>query len=257
MSLHLREIYVEGESVLHRMDARTKLICALALPFAVLAMPLDASWSYAACFALALVAFTLSRCHWRELLRFAWIPLVPLFIAALFLPFFAQNDASGSVNLFGSGVRVARQGIDATLLLLARSTLTVLVLGTLALTTKAHEIFAGLARLGLPKRAAQSLALSFRLTFVFAEETLRMVRARDARGYRPRFVWSVSAIGRVAGALFLRAYARGERLQRAMLARSGSGHADMHFETRSLSRRDWLAMAVWLGALVALAWSAQ
>jgi cobalt/nickel transport system permease protein len=58
---------------------------------------------------------------------------------------------------------------------------------------------------------------------VIADELRRMRAALAARAYRPRHALAGSALGRVAGALFLRTHARGERVYLAMLARGYSG----------------------------------
>ncbi len=50
-----------------------------------------------------------------------------------------------------------------------------------------------------------------------------MRAALAARGYRPRHALQAAAIGRVATALFLRTYERGERVYLAMLARGYAG----------------------------------
>ena len=50
-----------------------------------------------------------------------------------------------------------------------------------------------------------------------------MRAALAARGYRPRHALQAAAIGRVATALFLRTYERGERVHLAMLARGYAG----------------------------------
>jgi cobalt/nickel transport system permease protein len=55
------------------------------------------------------------------------------------------------------------------------------------------------------------------------EEVQRMRAAVVSRGYRPRHALQAGAIGRVATALFLRTYTRGERVYLAMLARGYGG----------------------------------
>ena len=50
-----------------------------------------------------------------------------------------------------------------------------------------------------------------------------MRAALAARAYRPRTALQAGAIGRMATAMFLRTYARGERVYRAMLARGYRG----------------------------------
>jgi cobalt/nickel transport system permease protein len=47
--------------------------------------------------------------------------------------------------------------------------------------------------------------------------------ARLSRGYDPRFLWQAYAFAVGAGALFLRAYERGERVYLAMLSRGYAG----------------------------------
>ncbi len=50
-----------------------------------------------------------------------------------------------------------------------------------------------------------------------------MRAALAARGYRPRTALGAAATGRLAGALFLRTHARGERVYLAMAARGYAG----------------------------------
>ena len=50
-----------------------------------------------------------------------------------------------------------------------------------------------------------------------------MRAALAARAYRPRTALHAGALGRVATAMFLRTYARGERVYHAMLARGYRG----------------------------------
>ena len=63
----------------------------------------------------------------------------------------------------------------------------------------------------------------YRYLFVIAGEARRMRVALAARGYRPRHALQAAAIGRVATALFLRTFERGERVYVAMLARGYAG----------------------------------
>ena len=62
-------------------------------------------------------------------------------------------------------------------------------------------------------------AFMYRYLFTIVDEVQRMRAALAARGYRPRHALQIAALGRVATALFLRTYERGERVHLAMLAR--------------------------------------
>jgi len=50
-----------------------------------------------------------------------------------------------------------------------------------------------------------------------------MRAALVSRGYRPRHMLQAGPMGRMATAMFLRTYSRGERVYRAMLARGYDG----------------------------------
>ena len=63
----------------------------------------------------------------------------------------------------------------------------------------------------------------YRYLFVLTAETGRMRAALVSRGYRPRHALHAGAMGRVATAMFLRTYGRGERVHLAMLARGYRG----------------------------------
>ena len=83
-------------------------------------------------------------------------------------------------------------------------------------------------------------------------EAARMRRARLSRGHDPRFLWQVGATARGVGALFVRAYERGERVHLAMLSRGFDG-AMPCAEEGAPSRRQWLAGLAPAGFAVALA----
>jgi cobalt/nickel transport system permease protein len=58
---------------------------------------------------------------------------------------------------------------------------------------------------------------------VITEEMRRMKIARLSRGYDPRWIWQAKALASSMGALFIRAYERGERVHLAMVSRGYSG----------------------------------
>ena len=65
--------------------------------------------------------------------------------------------------------------------------------------------------------------LMLRYADLIVAEAGRMRRARLSRGHDPRFLWQVGATARGVGALFVRAYERGERVHLAMLSRGFDG----------------------------------
>ena len=80
-----------------------------------------------------------------------------------------------------------------------------------------------LEALRVPRLFVLIAAFMYRYLFVIVEEVGRMRAALSSRGYRPRHALQAAAIGRMSSALFLRTYARGERVYLAMQARGYRG----------------------------------
>jgi len=121
----------------------------------------------------------------------------------------------------------------------------------LGATTTFPSVLRGLEAMRVPRLLVLIAAFMYRYLFVIVEETGRMRAALAARAYRPRSALHAGALGRMATAMFLRTYARGERVYHAMLARGYSG-AMPQLSPLVLRRADVLFVALVLASLVAL-----
>jgi cobalt/nickel transport system permease protein len=121
----------------------------------------------------------------------------------------------------------------------------------LGATTSFPDVLRALESLHVPRLFVQIAAFMFRYLVVIADEVQRLRAALAARGYRPRYALRAGAIGRAAGALFVRSYARGERVYLAMLAR-GYGGTMPRYTALAFGRADALAVAGAAGFLLAL-----
>jgi cobalt/nickel transport system permease protein len=89
----------------------------------------------------------------------------------------------------------------------------------LGATTAFPSVLRGLEAMRVPRLLVLTASFMHRYLFVIVEEAARMRAALAARAYRPRTALHAGALGRVATAMFLRTYSRGERVYQAMLAR--------------------------------------
>ncbi len=126
----------------------------------------------------------------------------------------------------------------------------------LVATTEVPHLLRGLDRLHIPRPITAISAFMIRYLDVISAELGRMRTAMAARGYDPRWIGQVRALGTAGGALFIRSYERGERVYQAMLARGFDGRMPDVGVTRARSA-DWaMALSVplcaWLIALVAV-----
>jgi cobalt/nickel transport system permease protein len=121
----------------------------------------------------------------------------------------------------------------------------------LGATTTFPDVLHGLERMRAPRLLTLIAGFMYRYLFVIGAEVRRMRVALSARGYRPRHALQAAAIGRVATALFLRTYDRGERVYVAMLARGYAG-ATPRLRALAFARADVLFLTVLAAALLPL-----
>lgn len=204
------ERHREGSGPLHRLDARVKLIAALALIVAVIAMPVAAwRWYGAAGMVLAFV-IGLSGIPPRELGR-RWLGLFVLvaFLVAMIAPAHPER---------------ARYGLAAvTASILIKNGLALMTMIVLAGTTPFPRLLAGLRRLGVPPLLVATLQFMERYRHVLVDQVDRMATARRARTFGRNGLLSWSQLGGLIGMLFLRTFERAERVHDAMIARGWDG----------------------------------
>ena len=121
----------------------------------------------------------------------------------------------------------------------------------LAATTPFPAVLRGLEQLRVPRALVQIASFMYRYLFVIVEELGRMRAALAARAYRPRHLLDAAPLGRVATAMFLRTYGRGERVYLAMLARGYDGRMP-ELEPLRLRAADLAFVALVLAVLLPL-----
>lgn len=216
--VHSHPLYRDGASVVHRLAPEVKIVALVVFVFAVVATPREMFWPFGL-YALILLAV------WRlAAIPLSWIAPrmlmeVPFVVLAVLLPF-----AEGGQRLQLAGVSLSVAGLWAAWGIVVKGTLGVAASLTVAATTTARELPAGLSRLGVPALITSVLVLMVRYIDVLSAEAGRMRMARLSRGDSPRTLHQVSAIARGIGGLFLRSYERGERVYLAMLSRGYDGN---------------------------------
>lgn len=121
---------------------------------------------------------------------------------------------------------------------------------TLAATTEIPDLVGGLERLRVPRVITSIIGFMARYLETVVDDLARMRIAMRSRGYHPRWLGAVGALGRSVGALFIRTFERGERVYLAMVSRGYRGG----MPDAGTAAATPAAMAV-TGALVASAWS--
>lgn len=233
---HSHALYVHGHSWIHRLAPQCKLAAQLLFVIVVVLTPRQAFWAfglYAIMLAGLIVAAGLPPRFVAKRLVFE----VPFVLFAVLLPFIGGGPRT---QVFGLSLSV--EGLWGAWNIVAKATLGLAASILVAATTTMPEFLRGFEALHMPKVLTSTASFMIRYTDVIADEMHRMKIAREARGYDPRWIWQAKAIAASAGALFIRAYERGERVYLAMLSRGYTGSLPRLEETAPTG-------AMWAGAL--------
>ncbi len=243
---HAHPLYRPGTSPVHRLPAEVKIVAALLGAVGVVATPPEAFAVFAGHLLVLAAVWAVARIPPGWVLRRAVIEL-PFVVLAVLLPFTGPGP-----RIDVAGLALSQPGLLGAWNIVAKGTLGVFVSLTLAATTPLRDLLAGLQRLHAPALVVTIATLMLRYVDLIVAEAGRMRRARLSRGHDPRWLWQVGATARGVGALFLRAYERGERVHLAMLSRGFDGALPYAAEGAP-SRRQWAAGLAPAGAAVVLA----
>lgn len=204
------ERHRQASGPLHRFDARAKLIGAVGLIVAVLALPVVAWRGYGAVGLLLAFLVGLSGIPPRELAR-RWLGLFILvgFLVAMIAPTHPDRPRYGFAAV-AAGI-------------LIKNGLALMTMIVLAGTTPFPRLLAGMRKLGVPPVLVATLQFMERYRHVLVDEVDRMATARRARTFRRRGTLPWTLLGGLIGLLFLRTFERAERVHDAMIARGWDG----------------------------------
>ena len=218
-ALELTGLAGDPGSPAHRLDPRAKIVGLLGVTLVAVSTPL-ARWPvYVACAAVLVAYAAVARVPPRELWRRVRVVLPLVLVVGLFVPLArpgGREIALGPLTIHEAGLAIL-----ATVA--AKATIGTLSAALLGATTTFPDVLRGLERMRVPRLLILIAGFMYRYLFVIVEEVGRMRAALVSRGYRPRHALQAGPMGRVATAMFLRTYSRGERVHQAMLARGYRG----------------------------------
>lgn len=234
---HAHALHVPGHSPVHRLAPEVKIVASVLFTVAVVATPREAFWAFGGYALIVAVVAAIARIRPFWLLSRTLIEL-PFVILAFALPFVATGE-----RVTWLGVELSVDGLYGAWNIVAKGTLGVLSSLLLAGTTTTRDLLAGLDRLRCPQLVTQIVMFMLRYLAVLTEEARRMRVARLSRGYDPRFFWQLKAYASGVGALFLRAFERGERVYLAMVSRGYTGRMPIGVTGRGAGAAEWVAGA--------------
>ncbi|GAA0744930.1 cobalt ECF transporter T component CbiQ [Dactylosporangium roseum] len=234
---HSHALYVHRASPVHALPPEVKIVASVLFTVAVVATPREAIWAFGAYLLVIVAVAAVAR------IGLGWLALrslieLPFILLAFALPFLGTGE---KVDVLG--MSVSQDGLYGAWNIIAKGTLGVLSSLLLAGTTTPRDLLLGLDRLRCPQLVTQIATFMLRYLDVLAEEARRMRVAQRSRGYDPRFLWQIKGFATGVGALFLRAFERGERVYLAMVSRGYEGRIPLALTGTGATAGQWAAAA--------------
>jgi cobalt/nickel transport system permease protein len=214
---HADPLHLNHDSAVHRLAPEVKILATLLFTIIVVITPREEFLAFAGYTLLLAVVAALARVRPLWLAKRSTIEL-PFVLLAIVLPFAGQGE-----RVTWLGLSLSVDGLYGAWNIFVKGTLGVLAALLMAATTTMRDLILGLDRLHCPKVFTQIATFMLRYIDILIDDARRMRIARLSRGYDPRFLWQVKALAVGLGALFLRAFERGERVYLAMMSRGYTG----------------------------------
>ncbi|HEU0264495.1 MAG TPA: cobalt ECF transporter T component CbiQ [Geobacterales bacterium] len=227
-----------GQSSLHRLDPRAKVVVTLLFIATVASFDRHAVIPLLPFFLLPVVLATLAGVPLRFLLRkvLFLLPVVLLLVLPnLYFDRLTYPLVDG-VMVPGGWLSL----LSATL----KTGLTVSASLVLVAATGMNGISAGLSRLGVPQVLVVQLLMLYRYLFVISDLAARVTLARELRSPSGRGR-GLASYAPLVGHLLIRSWERSERIYRAMLGRGFNGTFPL-IGGGSLGWRESIFVAGWL-----------
>ncbi|MDD1666694.1 MAG: cobalt ECF transporter T component CbiQ [Methanomicrobiales archaeon] len=241
------------DSLLHRLDARVKILATFAAVIAIVAVPYSTA-VYAAgglLFLFFLLLWALSRVspvvYAKRLAVIAPVwGIVILFQVFVTNPYYTEYHAVATLPF---GIPVYAESIQFASILAVKFLVAVSFIILLSVTTKLPDLLQGAGRLGLPAEFALALGMMIRYLFVFGYIFRKVNETLATRCFHPfdrnlPYRYRISQLGYTIGTLFIRSYEQGERVFTSMLCRGYGKHSHLFIEKKPLGRPDWAFLSL-------------
>ncbi|HIJ79696.1 MAG: cobalt ECF transporter T component CbiQ [Desulfobulbaceae bacterium] len=242
----LKEHFIQGKSLLHRLDPRGKVLvaCFFSLVVALTHSPVVAGGGVVFGLLLVLIA----RLPWRPVGR--RLALVNIF--NLFLWLILPLTYAGSHHWQWGALVFSYEGAALAALITLKANGIFFCFLALVATSPVVTMAYALQRLGVPAKLVHLLLFTFRYIHVIEQERQRLVSAAVVRGFKPRVdLHTYRTYAYLVGMLLVKSFARSQRVYEAMLCRGFHGRLYCMSEF-SLTREDVVAVAIMLLSVIFL-----
>lgn len=243
--------YVPGDSFIHKLDARVKIIFSLIF---IIDLFLIKDFSgYIIIFLFTMMAIAISKIQ----LRYIYKGLKPIFIlmliTALFNVFLTKGDTLlwkfGFLKIYKEGIIIAIFMVLRLIFLIVGTSLLTLTTSPIELTDAIEKLLSPFKKIGVPAHElAMMMTIALRFIPTLMDETDKIMKAQKARGAdfeTGNIIQRAKSLIPLLVPLFISSFRRADELAMAMEARcyrGGDGRTRMKIP--KITSKDYVAILV-------------
>lgn len=214
----LEEDFITGDSIIHRLDPRARVIvCVL---FAVVVAVADRLSSLLPALLVSLFFVLLSGLGVRAVISRLAVVNAFVLILWFFIPFTVTGDV---IFRFGP-LAVTLQGILFAARITIKANTIMLALIALLATMSVFTLGGAMGHLRVPGKIVHLVLFTYRYIQVMLQEYDRLLNAMKIRGFHPgNNIHTYKTFAYLVGMLLVKSYDRAERIRAAMLCRGFRG----------------------------------
>ncbi len=248
--------YINGDSVIHRLDPRVRLILTLA--YIIVLFMFNTLLQMVLALIFILLAYALVKIPAKMLLK-SLKPIIPIILFTSVLNmFFIKGDVIFSfwkISVTKQGLYYAAMMSLRVICLIASSSLLTYTSTPIQLTSALESLFSPLSRIGLPVNdLAMMMTIALRFIPTLLEETDKIMAAQKSRGANldtGNFIQRAKALTPILIPLFVSAFRRADELALAMECRCyNGGEGRTRLNALRIRGLDWIAAAVFTACCV-------
>ncbi|MBM3210976.1 cobalt ECF transporter T component CbiQ [Candidatus Poribacteria bacterium] len=215
--------YADIQSIIHRRDARIKVISLFACVISVIITKPDSYTTFVFYGILILALVLLSKIPIKYILKRSLV-IIPFILAiAVFIPFLKEGETLWSYPMGPLKLKITYQGVTLFWNILIKAYLSALCMILLTSSTRFFELLKAFEGLKMPKIMVMIFSFMHRYLFILRDELMIMKRAKDSRSINGNSWFHTKALSNMLGVLFIRSYERGEAVYLAMCSRGFDG----------------------------------
>lgn len=249
------------DSVIHRLDARVKIVIAFAAIIALVAVPYSTMiYSVGAIFFLFVAVLWLcTRLPVKTFVQRV-LAIAPLWGIIIVFQIFFRNKYYTEYHVLYSlplGISIYVESVEFAFILFAKFIVCISFIILLSSTTKMQDLLDGARRLGLPAEFALALGMMIRYLFVFGYMFRKITQTLETRCFDPfnaklPYRYRLRQLGYTIGTMFIRSYEQGERVFISMLCRGYGKNTHLYIKKKDLTGPEWGVLAASMAFIIAV-----